>query len=281
MVLMSVQRFQDPYYQGFAAQAAFFYMMSIVPIIIVLSQVLNVFNISTDFIEDMLNRYLPGIIGSSLNEWLIQSDNTTTNIILLVIALWAASRAQFSMTRIANYTMSGGKSTGKGYFQERLRACFTMFVTIVALSFSLVVIVFGEQILYAVLAGIKYKVGVAYHVNGIWKALRWFMAFLMYLLMVYLNTVVTLTEREKGFRNILKMLPGSIFSAVGMMVVTMLYSKYTDYAMTAGNYNIIYGSLATIVALMFWFYFISWVQCLGVMFNKVLQETATNGYVRK
>ena len=144
MVLMAIQRLQDPYYQGFAAQAAFYYMMSIVPLIIVLSQMLNIFNISTDFIQEIVSRYLPGVIGDSLSGWLTQSDNTTTSIVLTIVALWAASRAQFSMTRITNYTMSGGKSTGKGYFQERFRALFTIFVTIIALSFGLVAVVFGE-----------------------------------------------------------------------------------------------------------------------------------------
>ena len=279
MVLMGVQRLQDPYYQGFAAQAAFYYLMSIVPIIIVLSQMLNVFNISTDFIEEMLQRYVPGVIGDSVNDWLIQSSNTTTSIVLLIIALWSASRAQFAMTRITNYTMSGGKSTGKGYFQERFRSILTIFVTIVALSFSLVVVVFGEQILYAVLAGIKLKLGIVYEVNTVWMFLRWVLAFIMYLLMVFLNNVVSLTDR-KSVNKLHEMLPGSIFSAVGMVLVTLIYSKYTNYAMTAGNYNIIYGSLATIVALLFWFYFISWVQCLGVLFNKVWMDTGA-GKLRK
>lgn len=279
MVLMGVQRLQDPYYQGFAAQAAFYYLMSIVPIIIVLSQMLNVFNISTDFIEEMLQRYVPGVIGDSVNDWLIQSSNTTTSIVLLIIALWSASRAQFAMTRITNYTMSGGKSTGKGYFQERFRSILTIFVTIVALSFSLVVVVFGEQILYAVLAGIKLKLGIVYEVNTVWMFLRWVLAFIMYLLMVFLNNVVSLTDR-KSVNKLHEMLPGSIFSAVGMVLVTLIYSKYTNYAMTAGNYNIIYGSLATIVALLFWFYFISWVQCLGVLFNKVWMDTGA-GELRK
>ena len=279
MVLMAIQRLQDPYYQGFAAQAAFYYMMSIVPLIIVLSQMLNIFNISTDFIQEIVSRYLPGVIGDSLSGWLTQSDNTTTSIVHTIVALWAASRAQFSMTRITNYTMSGGKSTGKGYFQERFRALFTIFVTIIALSFGLVAVVFGEQILYAVLAAMKMKLGITYEVSGIWMILRWVFSFIMYLLMVFLNSIVSLTEK-KGLRSVLDMLPGSIFSAVGMLLVTLVYARYTNYAMTAGNYNIIYGSLATIVALLFWFYFISWVQCLGVLFNKVWLDTGA-GKLRK
>lgn len=277
MVLMGIQRLQDPYYQGFAAQAAFFYLMSIVPLIIVMSQMLDIFNISTDFIQELVEKYLPGVIGDSLSGWLTQSNNTTTSIVFTIVALWAASRAQFSMTRITNYTMSGGKSTGKGYIKERFRAIFTIIVTIVALTFSLIVVVFGEQILYAVTTAMHVN---TYHMSGLWKVLRWIMAFLLYLLMVFLNSIVSLSDR-KALDSILDMLPGSIFSAVGMLLVTLVYSQYANYAMTAGNYNIIYGSLATIVALMFWFYLIAWVQCLGVLFNKVWMDTGAGRLRRR
>ena len=54
MILLGIQRFQDPYYQGFAAQMAFFYLLSIVPLIIVFSQLLDVFSISTELIEELL-----------------------------------------------------------------------------------------------------------------------------------------------------------------------------------------------------------------------------------
>ena len=69
------------------------------------------------------------------------------------------------------------------------------------------------------------------------------------------------------------MIPGSIFAAVGLVLVTWLYSLYLN---GMAQYDIVYGALANIVALMFWFYFMAWVLCLGVLFNKVLQDTKGN-----
>lgn len=269
MVLLGIQRFQDPYYQGFAAQMAFFYLLSIVPLIIVFSQLLNVFSISTEFIEELMNRYAGGVIGESVSAWFEDSNSVTTNIVLIGIALWSSSRAQFAMTRITNYTMTAGRSTGKGYFQERFRSIATILITIFSLAFALIVIVFGEKILYVVLNGLEVMLGMKYEVSDIWMGLRWIFAFALYFLMVTLNYYIVPTERGK----IREVLPGSIFASAGMLIVTLIYSQYTNYALSAGNYNILYGSLASIVALLFWFYFIAWVQCLGVLFNKLWQDT--------
>ncbi len=269
MILLGIQRFQDPYYQGFAAQMAFFYLLSIVPLIIVFSQLLDVFSISTELIEELLKQYAGGVIGDSVSGWLEGSGSVTTNIVLIATVLWSSSRAQFAMTRITNYTLTAGRSTGKGYFQERFRSIVTILITIFSLAFALIVIVFGEKILYVVLSGLEVMLNVKYEVDNVWMGLRWVFAFALYFLMVTLNYYIIPTERGR----IREVLPGSIFASAGMLIVTLIYSQYTNYALSAGNYNILYGSLASIVALLFWFYFIAWVQCLGVLFNKVWKDT--------
>ena len=45
------RQFDDPYYAGFAAQIAFFIMLSLVPTVIVVSQLLGVFRISIDMVD--------------------------------------------------------------------------------------------------------------------------------------------------------------------------------------------------------------------------------------
>ena len=60
-------------------------------------------------------------------------------------------------------------------------------------------------------------------------------------------------------------LPGSIVATIGIMIVTWFYSLYIS---RATNYNLLYGAFSNIVALMLWFYLISWVLCIGMMFNK-------------
>ena len=65
------------------------------------------------------------------------------------------------------------------------------------------------------------------------------------------------------------LLPGAIFAWIGIMIVTGVYSQYIERTV---NYNILYGAFANIVALMLWFYLISWVLCIGMMFNKAWDD---------
>lgn len=82
----------------------------------------------------------------------------------------------------------------------------------------------------------------------------------LYFLMVSFNYYILPLERVK-FRRIL---PGSILASVGMLIVTGGFSVYIE---NIANYDIVYGSLASIVALLFWFYLLSWTLGLGIIFN--------------
>ena len=43
---------QKPYYQGVAAELAFFFLISIIPLFIVLAELLGIFSISADMLRD-------------------------------------------------------------------------------------------------------------------------------------------------------------------------------------------------------------------------------------
>ncbi|MGN0660022.1 MAG: YihY/virulence factor BrkB family protein [Emergencia sp.] len=267
MVILGIRQFQDPYYQGFAAQMSFYIMLSLVPTIIVLSQILGVLDISLDIIDGWIDRYVAPGMADTLKALLSNRSVTTANIFLIITALWAASRAQFSMMRIANYTYTSGKTTG-GFFRERFRAMKTMSVMLFTIAFVIIVPVYGEMIL-KILFG---KIIEGSVIDSLWTFLRWPVSGAMYFLAVSYNYYVLPNEKLE-FREIL---PGGIFAAVGMLVVTIVYSYYVRYSV---NYDIIYGSLASIVALLFWFYLLSWVLGLGIVFNKVWKETKKEGAI--
>ena len=73
--------------------------------------------------------------------------------------------------RITNYTMTGGQSTGRNYFVERIRSIRTMIVTIITVVFAIVILVYGELILEMVLGLLK--IDAAKYEDSIWMWLRW------------------------------------------------------------------------------------------------------------
>ena len=264
MFILGIRQFRDPYYQGFAAQISFYLMLSLVPILMLITQILGYFNLSLEtvlsWIEDYTGSEVSGML-TSLTEF---SSAGAVNIVYVGVALWAASRAQFAIMRISNYTFTDGKSTGKGYWRERFRAVWTMAITLIALLFSVLILAYGGLIVDACMQFLPMD-GV--YLVKLFSFLRWLPAAVLYFLMICYIYYIMPTEKI-SFK---KILPGGLFACVGMLVVTILYSKYIN---NIANYDILYGTLSSIVAILFWFYFLAWVLCLGILINKVLDDTA-------
>lgn len=262
IVLMGIKQFGDPYYQGFAAQIAFYIMLSVVPTIVVMTQLLGMLNIRTmDFVNDWINQYITPEMARIIKGLLRNSSSPGNNITLILLAVWAASRAQFSLMRIANYTYSNSRSTGN-FLKERLRSLKTMVMTILTIAFVLVVLIYGKKILYAFVGGMVEE----YTITLVWTYFRWPLATILYFLVVLYNYFVMPAYKL----NVRTLIPGALFGAAGLVVVTFFYSVYTEHMV---KYNIIYGSLSSIVALLFWFYFLAWVLVLGIIINQAFRDT--------
>ena len=70
---------------------------------------------------------------------------TATNIVFIIMAVWSASRIEFCLMRLTNYTYSEGQDLGK-FWRDRLRAMLTMVITICSIALAVVFIVYGKVI---------------------------------------------------------------------------------------------------------------------------------------
>ena len=268
ILAMIIQQFQDPFYQGVAAQIAFSLFLSIIPILILLSQLLGLFSLSLNEIQNLFGDYVTDE-GMELVSGLVDySPSGLNNIFLIIVALWAASRVQFSLLRVANYTLTDGEIIGKGYVRDRLKSIRNILMTVFTIGFSLIVIVYGELIIKLTFGAV---VGEEIS-TAAWVLLRWPVSIALYFLMISYNYYM-LPSHKVPFKDII---PGSIFAAIGFWVVTYAFTLYTG--LTTSN-DIIYGSISNIVALMFWFWLLAWVMCIGVSFNRVWWATRKNNNI--
>lgn len=263
--LMIIRQMRNPYYQGFAAQLAFYFMLSIVPMIVVLSQLLGLFSISLFALKGLIEQYVSEEVTEILMNFIAYAPTAPMNAVLIITALWAASKVQFSMIRMTNYTFTEGLSSGKGYFRDRLKAIRTVLITLFTVAFALIILVYGESLFKLILNTMNVPIGVEYKIERYLLFLRWPVAMILYFLMVCYNYYVLPYDRVK-FR---ELLPGGVFASVTMLAVTYLFTSYTRYA---ANLDILYGSLSSVVVLMFWFFFISWALGIGVLLNKAFKD---------
>ena len=89
MFIVGFRQIQDPYYHGFAAQISFYFMLSVVPIVLLLIQLLGLFNINSEIALNIIEQYT-GRHMSDLITSLFQFNYIGLgNIVFLFIALWA------------------------------------------------------------------------------------------------------------------------------------------------------------------------------------------------
>lgn len=246
------RQFDDPYYAGFAAQVAYFFLMSAVPMLIVVTQLLGFFDVSMDFLREWLELHLSNEMSSFLKGLFNASSTALPNFLLILLAIWAGSSLAFSLSRLTTYTLSYGRYR-YNFFTERIKAIPMALITILVVAVSMIVYVYGEMIAKSVFQD---EVVVAL----IAKMRTPVMGLLFFLLILSVYYVLPRIRVPLD-----ALMPGAIVATLGILLVTWFYSLYIS---RAANYNLLYGAFSNIVAMMLWFYLISWVLCIGMMFNK-------------
>ena len=252
----------DPYYQGFAAQIAFYLILSIIPILIILSEFLGIFDISLELFEEWIEAHMQADGAKRIMSLLQFRTSGAANVLFILVALVASSRAQFALARFTNYTFSGGEHTGRGYIRDRIEAVAVMFVVLVAIGVTMVITVKGDAFIKLILNEYFGRTELYHSVTMVWELLRWPIAFVLILLGVFINYFAATGFKAK----LRKLIPGSVLCTVLMLLVTFIF---TTFSSVIDSYNLLYGALAVFVSLLIWFYCIAWALGLGAVLNHV------------
>lgn len=272
---IAIEKYKDSYYQGKSAQLSFYFTMSVIPTIFLLTKLLATFSITTEILQMLLSDYLSEK-GLDLVHTFLNNNNQSDGMsfVFIFLALWGASKAQFALMGISNYAYTGN-SRGNGYVQERLRAIKNSLFMLFLLLFGLILLVYGDIILNALLVilGTDF-IRILEKVFGdrfdlIWVLLRWVLGLVLYGVAVLYILYNAPTKKMK----LHQVIPGSLIASIGMVIVTAVYSAYTNYTMQNSNpMNSIYGSFSSIIALLFWFFLLGSALILGILANASLNH---------
>lgn len=255
------RRFRDPYYQGAAAELAFYLLFSIVPMITLLFYILSVSDMTVELVEMISRQFAKNELISSILD-AIGDMSGGMSLAFIIPAIWAASKFEFSLIRMANYTYGFGGGSAAGYIKARVRAIVTIAGLILAIGLGLIILVYGDMLIKGINIVISQFLGAELHIDMISGLLKWPVALIIYGVFIAVNYSFLPMERVP----IRKTIPGSIFASAGIIIVTIVYYIYFN---NFSEFNMIYGSFAAVVALLLWFYFLGYVMVLGMLINAV------------
>lgn len=256
--------FQQDSVSAYAAQAAFFVIISVFPLtmlLLTLVKYLPYFSNGVPMIQfDMFPHDLNEFATNALGEIINKSSNAVLSI-SAVTALWSASKGVYSIFQglASVYSVKDARS---GFTMRLLAVVYTV-LFLVMLILALGFLVFGDSIYHTM---INFLPLTADKIEIISRGIKWLLGFGV-LVLFFEIIYIAVPDRKSG---IIEELPGAIVSAVGWVVFSYLYSFYIE---NFSNYANIYGSLTAVVLMMLWLYFCMYIMLFGAEVNVVWNDT--------
>lgn len=246
---------------AYAAQAAYFLMLCMIPIILLLLTLVQYTPVTKADVMTAVIQVFPSSVDSMITSIVNQVYNQSTGIIpiTLIVTLWSAGKGVLSITNGLNCIY--GCPETRNYVFLRLRATLYTIMFIVVILLLLVLSVFGNSLNLFILEHAPFMSGVA---DWLIEA-RTIISPAVLMVFCLLIYKFLPNRRDKLVRQI----PGAAFAALGGMAVSWIFSVYLDI-FTA--FSDMYGSLTTIVLIMLWMYFCMYSILLGGELNVILYD---------
>ncbi|MBC5683829.1 YihY/virulence factor BrkB family protein [Ruminococcus sp. NSJ-13] len=250
---------------AYAAQAAYFFVLSMIPIILLLLTMVQFTSLTKDYIMNAVLQAFPttveGLIESIVDQ--VYSQSGTIIPITVLVALWSAGRGVLSITNGLNCVYESRET--RNYVYLRIRASLYTVIFLVAIILSLVLSVFGNRI--AIMLNQHFPV----LVRLIDMVIRSRTLITLGILTLFWDMVYKYLPNRKniGKTTMKKQLPGAIFTACAWQVISFIFSIYLDIFT---GFTTMYGSLTMIILIMLWLYMCMYVILLGGEVNALLQR---------
>lgn len=247
-----------------AASIAFKFFLALFPTIIFMLTLIPYFPIE-DFRAELLNilqDVLPETAYSFAEDSILNLVTKTDGGLLsfgFIFALYLATNGLDSM--LAAFKDSYNSNFERNVIKRKMLSVSLLFILTILLALSIASIAFSQYLIYFILEeGSFASFAVSFGKWIIIAALCFFGISFIY----YLGG-----NRKMKWRFFSA---GSTLATCLVIIVSLAFAFYVD---NFANYNKIYGSLGTMIVLMLWIYFISFVLLIGFELNASIQQAGS------
>lgn len=241
---------------AYASSIAFFFFLSIVPLLIIASLLITYTPITEQNLVDFILRYIPAAIDDVIVGFVSQIYNMSRGIlpIAIVVAIWSAGKGMMGLQMGLNVVH--GVVESRNFFVIRLQACIYTIITMFAIFLTFGVSIFSRSLLRTIRVE-------APHISPIIQLVvdyRFVVSWVIYA--VFFTMLYTFLPNEKV--KLRYQIPGAVFSAIAWVIFSWAFSKYIELS----NGMSTYGSMSTIIIVMIWLYVAMYILLIGANLNK-------------
>ena len=246
---------------AYAAQSSYFMILSFIPFILLVMTSVRF----TPLTEDMINSGIVNVIPDEFQSFVqsitreVYTRSTAVLPITAILTLWSAGKGVQGLTNGLNSICHTVET--RNYFAARIRSAFYTLLFIAAIVFTMVLMIFGNEIQGFLETSVPLVADITRGIVGMRTTIS-LATMSVILLMIY----KFLPNRKASFKSLL---PGAVLGAISWSAFSWGFSVYVEYS---GNFSNMYGSLTTIVLIMLWMYFMMYIILLGAEINENFED---------
>lgn len=246
---------------AYAAQAAYFLIMSFIPFLLFLTTMIRYTPLTYNMVSDAIRGFVPHNLQSFVLMVVSEVYDRSTAVVPIsaVMALWSAGKAMQSLSNGLN-TIYHVKET-RNWLITRIYAVFYTLLFGIAVIASLLLLVLGNRIQVVAAKYVPVLGRLIGRIIGARTVLVFAVLFLIFLLLYKM-----LPNRKATVKS---QVPGALLIAGGWSVFSNFFSIYFE---VFPNFSNMYGSLTALIMVMLWLY---------VCMNLVLYGAEVNAYFEK
>ena len=245
-----------------SSQLAYYLVLSFFPFMLFLMTLVGFSDLSSTEILEGLSVILPKTILELTQSTVKEvSDNQYTGLLGLSVLLmiWTASSAFKAIIKSVNKAYNFKEN--RSFIKISIISMLGILALALTIILALTMLVFGNVIgEYIKNSNQLYKM-----ILIIWNIFRYAFIFII-MIFIFASIYKLAPAKELKWKEVI---PGSIFSTIGWILVSFGFSFYID---NFNNYSRFYGSLGAVFILMTWLFLISIIIILGVEINFVTSE---------
>ncbi|WP_079528991.1 YihY/virulence factor BrkB family protein [Halobacillus hunanensis] len=241
------------------AAQAYYYLLAIVPMLILLLSILPYLNIDPETAIDFLQNVAPGGTVETYRENIVNLVAQPKGGLLtigIIGTLWSASSGVNAFIQSSN--MAYNVEETRSFIKIRLLSILLTLGMIIAIVVALTLPIFGDVLINFLQAFL----GLPEATVILFQVLRWVISIVV-MSVVLMALYHVAPNKTLPFKEIL---PGAIITAVLWQLISLAFSFYVS---NFGNYSATYGSLGGVIILMLWFFITGIILMIGAEINVV------------
>jgi membrane protein len=255
---------------GNAKSAAYSALLAFFPLLATTATILVHFQ--ANFISDAIYNFLSDILPPGTQDlvffyFAIKGNQPAfVPITAMVVSVWAGSGVMVSLMQ--GFHVAYRVPSGRPFLRERLIAVLLVFSAAIPVLFASIMVLFGSRAEHWVVDWLG-LVPAGQELRGRVSVIGAAARYLIALCAIVLGASILYKMGPNRPQRWSRVWPGAVIATALWLAAT---SGFAWYARNIAHYNVLYGSIATVILLLVWMYVLAIIAFIGCEFNAELEK---------